>query len=478
MNNRRLFAIVLTMAAAIALTWTAPATAGTWSGSTRDNGMGQSVSGQGSSTEKQDPADLTGCTIIYTSTTTITVTDNSTGKVVSTTTRTRIRKYKIKNCPAGVKVVARPAKNDVLIVPVIQGTKADIQVQGSTTGSTTVTNNPDGSKTTKKTEESSGPGGYKRSDSTATTDKNGTTTGGSSKTVVREGGKRTVTGQNWDPKTSGWVDIPATTVPLTLQSTSLLLPNSASRGGYLQGVVLANSTTPDGSTDQSVASASVTITEQSGKHFKLTTLGEILLAGSQIEPMRMTVEVPTLPKTSIPISNDPPATEPNITTSWSTPPVVTNASSLTLDGSGLATDDGPMVLACTRAGCQPTRIMTASDKQLKFDVPTLPPGACDLIVENGNGRFSGHVAINPVDVALELPKGGHVGETLNAVVRLTGLVPENLNRSLQATVNLLGPGTFENGGTSQVVTFSNGVAHFKMTAHAAGTLDVNVRDVH
>jgi hypothetical protein len=477
MKNRRFFPILLAAIATIALTWTAPATAGTWSGSTPDNGMGQSVSGQGSSTEVEGPP----CTITYTSTTTITVTDNATGRVVSTTTRTRMRKYKIKNCPKDIKVVARAKTNDVLLLPVVPGSgiKPDIEGISSASGSTTVTNNPDGSRTTQKTEESSGAGSYKRSDSTTNTDGKGNVTGGTSRTVTRVGGKRTVTGQNWDPKTGGWVNIPTEMLQLNLQSTSLILPDSASRGGYAEGTVLVNFTAPDGSTGQTAASSNVTITEPNGKHHSLRSQADVVLTYLQLmKGLYSLLLVGRHNTDELRVGDNSPATQPVVANSWTNPPVVTTGSSLKLDGSGLATGDGPTTLACTRAGCEPVKTLAASDKQLKLEMPKLPPGPCSVIVENGNGKFSNPVTINPVDVALQLPKSGTVGQTLDAIVRLTGLMPQNYNRTLQATVNLLGPGTLAGGGMTQVVSIFNGVGHFKVIAHSAGTLDVNVRNVH
>lgn len=475
MKNRRFLPMVLVTIAAIALTWTAPAAAGTWSGSTPDNGMGQSVTSNGSSSEKQDPADPTGCTIIYNSTTTTVVTDNRTGKVVSTTTRNRMRKYKIKNCPAKVKVVPRPAKNDVLIVPVVPGAKADINVIGSSTDTTTVTTYPNGSKNTQQTSESSGAGGYTRTDSSTTTDGTGKIIGGNKRTVHRQGTKRTTTGQDWSA--SGWVDIPTQTVPLHLQASTLLMPDSASRGGYASGVVLVTFTTPDGSSGQTVANGNVTVTEPHGQHFSLQTPGEIVLAAGDLMPGKMYLSFGNPFRREIRIIDQPPATQPSVVP-WDNPPIVTSGNALTVSGSGLATGDGPLVLACTGDGCQAATITAASDRQLIVTLPKLPPGPCSLIVENGSGKFSKPVTINPVDVALILPPSGTAGQTLDAVVQLTGLMPQNLNRTLQATVNLLGPGIFENGGVTEVVNIVHGMAHVKITARAAGTLNINVRNVH
>jgi len=466
MKRPRFLATVVAIAIGLALVWNAPASAGKWSGSTPDNGMGQSVSGEGQSTEVADPADPTGCTIIYTSKTTITVTDNATGKVVSRKTTTRMRKYKKKNCP--------PAAPFVLIE--------------SHTTVVTVNNNPDGTSTVNKDDQQTNPGGqpgYKHTESTEKHDKpdgGGNVTGGSSKKTERKtaGGKttRTVTGQQWDAAKGVWVDIPVELLQLNLTSFAPIMPDSASRGGYLQGVVVANYTDSNGTAGQIVASGDVVITEPNGKHFRMKNVGEILLTGADLVRGRLRIISDPLPgHASVEIIDKPPATQPVISLPQE-PPVVTDGTNLTVSGSGLASGDGPSVVLCTKQGCDAGRITTASDTQVRVDIPKLPPGPCSLVVENGNGKFSNVQTINPVEVQLILPKSGTVGQTLDAVVQLNGLMPENLNRTLQGTVNLLGPGTFEGGGMSQTVTFVHGTAHVKMTANAAGTLRVNVRDVH
>lgn len=466
MKQPRFFTIVVAIVIGLALVWQAPASAGKWSGSTPDNGMGQSVSGEGESTEAPDPADPTGCTIIYTSKTTITVTDNATGKVVSKKTITRMRKYKKKNCPPATPFVLKESRTTTVIV----------------------NNNADGTSTVNKDDQQTNPGGapgYKRTESTEKHDKpdgKGNVTGGSSKTTERTttGGKteRKVTGQNWDPAKGVWIDIPIELVQLSLLSLAPIMPDSASRGGYAQGVLVVNYTEPSGTSGQIVASGNVVITEPNGKHFRMQRVGEILLTGADLMRGRLQIVSDPLPgHATVQIVDRPPGTRP-VVTQPAAPPVVTEGTSLTVSGSGLATGDGPSVLLCTKNACADGRLTTASDTQLRVETPKLPPGPCSLVVENGNGKFSKPEMINPVDVQLILPKSGTVGQTLDATVQLIGLMAENRNRTMQGTVNLLGPGTFESGGTSQTVTIVNGSAHFKMKAHGAGVISVNVRGVH
>jgi hypothetical protein len=208
MRNQRGVAVLLSLLLAVFLVAVGqrPASAGTWSGSTPDNGMGQSVSVEGTSTET---ANADGSTT-YTSETTTTIRDNATGKVVKVIRRSR----KVNRTKAPARNVAWAWTFEELTTYGVAGTYA---VTAANYGTWTV-----GGKTQSYEDH--------RTEQYGPDPDNGRPMlkGGEEVITEHDGSKRTTTRKTYNPQTHDWQTGAAHVHPLqTSKAPEIYLPGHA-----------------------------------------------------------------------------------------------------------------------------------------------------------------------------------------------------------------------------------------------------------
>lgn len=168
-------ALALSMLVPVVAISQSPALAGQWSGSTPDDGNGNSVSASGQSQDVQNPD---GSVTTVTDSTT-TWTDNATGKVVKVIKRHREVKKKPGN-KNPVTVKAQEITNNA------DGTSHVVSIERD------FSNPPNSQSTTNETD-------YDQPDG------KGNVTGGKNTTYVNEGGTTKKTSNHFDPKQQKWV---------------------------------------------------------------------------------------------------------------------------------------------------------------------------------------------------------------------------------------------------------------------------------
>jgi hypothetical protein len=219
MRSQRGAAVLLSLLLAmfpVAVGQTA-ASAGTWSGSTPDNGTGQSVTVEGNSTETANPDGST----TYTSETTTTIRDNATGKVVKVIRRSR----KVNRTKAPGRRVTWAWTFEEHTTYGVAGTYA---VTAENYGTWTV-----GGKTQSYQDH--------RTEQYGPDPDNGRTTlkGGDEVITEHDGSKRTTTRKTYNPATHDWQTGEARVHPLqTSKAPQIHLPDHAVASCPIGGTVV------------------------------------------------------------------------------------------------------------------------------------------------------------------------------------------------------------------------------------------------
>lgn len=426
-----------------------------WPGSSMDDGLGHLINVLGRSIEAQNADGTT----TYTSESTTTMKGKDSGQLIETITRTR---HVTKTNPPAA------ASQETVKFESTEETVMNGSAGVSTKETLTYSSTGGAWESTALVQEFDSP------------DAKGNVRKGESKTVTSTGATRTTAVSRWDPERKAWQKVDERTAQLqTSKDPAIYLPESASAGGVVigtvetevqavaAGVVVAQ--TPDGrqgsvlveptgrfvvpSTLLMAGTLALTIKDQAGTTLANKTVRVAAPRGDAAAPPMMTEAPPILPAGAVGRLNGT---------------NLCNAESL----------DGPGVILTTQGTSQSTRVLAASDQEIKIRVPsTVSPGAGSLVVENGTGQLSRPSTTNPVKISVTTPPQVRINQQFDAAVAIQGLTAENLKRPLTATVVVSGNATFPGNKREMQVPISNGGARVPLIAHAPGAYEVRVTSI-
>jgi len=433
-----------------------PASAGTWSGSTADDGTGHTISVEGNSTDTHNPDGTT----TSTSQSTTTVKDNATGQVVTVIKRSRTI---AKTAPPGPKTV-RAASVD--------------ETTSYTTG---------GAYSVAHDEQAVWPvaGGRTQSSREHLTQQYGPDSGGhpvlkgQQKVVVQsDGSKRTIVHQVWDPQTNQWQAGDQLATPLQTSKTPQV---------YLPDHVAA--TCPAGGTvetpPQTAPAGTVVATAPKGQpyEFLVDPTGRFALPPDFLTPgaWKLTVKDQagaTIANRTMQVDPAPAATAPSAPAITQAPPVLLGGGIGRLSLLGGCRFDyqlGPSFSLNTPKFDYTLHPLSWSDSALAFRVPTdIMPGRGAFLLGNGFGQWSAPMPTNPVRLDLTWGSDLKLGRPFDLKFELIGLAKGIAAPPVTITVKPWGTGAFPGGNPQSTVTFTDGVGHLPFVVQRQGPFGVGV----
>ncbi|HEV2439460.1 MAG TPA: hypothetical protein VGX97_05310 [bacterium] len=468
MRSQRGVAVLVSLLLAIlpAAAGRTPAAAGTWSGSTADDGIGHSISVEGSSTETHNPDGTT----TSTSQSTTSIKDNETGQVVTVITRSRTI---TKTAPPRPKTV-RAASVD--------------ETTTYTTG---------GAYSVAHDEQAVWPvaGGRTQSSREHLTQQYGPDAGGHAvlkgqrKVVIQsDGSKRTTVRQVWNPQTNQWQTGDQLATPLqTSKAPQVYLPERVTANCPAGGTV---QTEP-----QAVPAGTVVATTAKGQTYsflvepngRFTLPLDLMLPGalklSIKDQLGLSIADRTLQVTPAPAA----VTGPSAITQ--APPVVLGGGIGRLSLQGPCPFD-PLLDPDLYMGLKDSlgtsryayrmRMLAWSSGDITVRVPAdIMPGRGAFMLQNGLGRWTPPKPTNPVRLGLAWDYDLKFGRPFDMKVDFTGLAKEYAQNPFTATVTPWGTATFTPGVSQTMppftkLTFTNGVAHLPLVVQRPGPFGVGV----
>lgn len=292
---------------------------------------------------------------------------------------------------------------------------------------------------------------------------------------------RTTTLFKWDPKTKGYVPDGEPKIEPIASAThpNVYLPETASAGSVVTGTVETQV--------NEAAAGTVTVTDAVGaQHAIIVGAGGhfLLPAGWVVPGARLTIkdelgkvianETLHVVSGSSPDKASPPRID-------RIPDVLPQGGITRVTGSNLchpAAVTEPHALLRTPQTADAVPALSSSDRELAFRVPrTAPPGPGSLTVENGAGQTSPPHLVNPVKISVTTPPRVNVGQAFDATIAMSGLTPENRQKTLTATVTVAGNATFVGGQREMRVPIKDGLAKVRVVAQGPGGYEVRVTGI-
>lgn|GEM_PF-2997729 len=467
MKSQRGVAVLVSLLLAIlpAAVGRTPAAAGTWSGSTADDGMGHSISVDGSSSETHNPDGTT----TSASQSTTTVKDNDTGQVVTVIKRSRTI---TKTAPPGPKTVRAASVDETTTYTtggaysVAHDEQAVWPVAGGRTQSSrehlTQQYGPD-------------PSGH-------------AVLKGQQKVVIQsDGSKRTTVRQVWNPQTNQWQTEDQLATPLrTSKAPQVHLPEHLAANCAAGGTVRTEpQATPAGTVEATTAKGQTYsfLVEPSGR-FILPL--DLMLPGalklSIKDQLGFSIADRTLQVPAAPINPAPLATG-SLPTISQAPPVVLGGGIGRLSLLGRCDYDtllGPSLFLNTPKLSYNLRPLAWSGIDFNFRVPAdIMPGLGSFVYGNGLGQWSPPKPTNPVRLGLAWDYDLKFGRPFDLKLDFTGLAKEYAQNPFTATVTPWGTASLF-GGNPQAppsftkLSFTGGVAHLPLVVQRPGPFGVGV----